>query len=375
MYKTYKFRLYPTDKQKELIHKTFGCVRFIYNHFLDKCKNNGYIKSFDMCNEIKELCITYPFLKEVDSCSLRCAVFNLEDSYRNFFSKRNYYPKFKSKFNKQSYRTTCIRSVYKGKKYTNIELDLKNKKIKLPKLGEVSVRGYRNIDVINGRIINATIEKETTNKYYVCVLVEVVEEKIEKVKPTTIVGIDLGIKDLVVTSDGEKYANPREIERREKRIKRLQRKLSRQVKGSSNYNKTKIKLSRVYSKLKNSRKHNLINVVNKLVKEHDIIVSEKLDVRKMSSNHNIAKKVLDASFNKLCLLIKWKAEQLGKYYYQIDTYYPSSKKCSHCDYKTDKTKNLSIRNWTCEVCGNENDRDINASINIMYEGIKLHYQN
>ena len=177
----------------------------------------------------------------------------------------------------------------------------------------------------------------------------------------------------MVTSDGEKYYNPKEIDKYEKRIKRLQRKLSRQVKGSNNYSKTKIRLSRVYSKLKNSRKHNLINVVNKIVNVHDIIVSEKLNVKEMSSNHNIAKKVLDVSFNKLCLLIKRKTEILGKYYYQVDTYYPSSKKCSHCDNKTEKTKDLSIRNWTCEVCGCENDRDINASINIMYEGLKLHY--
>lgn len=375
MYKTYKFRMYPTAEQKQLIHKTFGCVRLIYNYFLDKCKKNGYIKSFDMCSEIKELYSQYPFLKEVDGCSLRCAVFNLEDSYKNFFSKRSNYPKFKSKFNKQSYRTTFIKSTYKGTSYSNIEVDLVNKKIKLPKLGTVTIRGYRNLEVINGRIINATVEKETTNKYYVCVLVEEQEVKTEKVKPRSIVGIDLGIKDLVVTSDGEKYSNPKEIDKYEKRIKRLQRKLSRQIKGSNNYNKTKIRLARVYSKLKNSRKYNLITVVNKLVKEHDIIVSEKLDVKKMSSNHNIAKKILDASFNKLCLLIKWKTEQIGKYYYQVDTYYPSSKKCSHCDNKTNKTNDLGIRNWICEECGDENDRDINASINIMYEGIKLHYQN
>lgn len=375
MYKTYKFRMYPTAEQQQLIHKTFGCVRFIYNYFLDKCKRNGYIKSFDMCSEIKELYIQYPFLKEVDSCSLRCAVFNLEDSYKNFFSKRGNYPMFKSKFNKQSYRTTCIKSIYKGKEYSNIEVNLISKKIKLPKLGMVTIRGYRNLEVINGRIINAMVEKETTNKYYVCVLVEEQEAKTEKIKPRSIVGIDLGIKDLVVTSDGEKYSNSKEIDKYEKRIKRLQRKLSRQIKGSNNYNKTKIRLARIYSKLKNSRKHNLITVVNKLVKEHDIIVSEKLDVKKMSSNHNIAKKILDASFNKLCSLIKWKTEQVGKYYYQVDTYYPSSKTCSHCDNKTTKTNDLSIRNWICEKCGNENDRDINASINIMYEGIKLYYQN
>ena len=375
MYKTYKFRLYLSNNQKIIINKTFGCVRFIYNYFLDKCKNNGYIKAFDMCNEIKELYVLYPFLKEVDSSSLRCAIFNLEDSFKNFFDKRNSYPKFKSKFNKQSYRTPCIRRIYKDREYSNIEIDLVNKKIKLPKLGLVEIRGYRKLNKIYGQIINATIEKESTNKYYVCVLVKEDEKVINKIKPKNIVGIDLGIKDLVVTSNGEKYSNPKEIEKYEKRIKRLQRKLSRQVKKSNNYLKTKIKLARVYSKLKNSRKHNLINVVNKIVKEYDIIISEKLNIKNMSSNHKIAKSILDASFNKLCILLKWKIEQLGKYYYQVDTYFPSSKKCSHCDNKTQKTDNLSIRFWVCEKCGNENDRDINASINIMFEGLKLHYQN
>ena len=375
MYKAYKFRLYPSDSQKELIHKTFGCTRFIYNYFLDERMKNGFIKAFDMCKKIKELYLEYPFLKEVDSCSLRCSIFNLEDSYKNFFEKRSSYPKFKSKYNKQSYRTNCMRSNYKGKSYSSIEIDLKNKKIKLPKLGLVDIRGYRNKEYINGRIINATVEKETTNKYYVSVVIEEVEVINKKVSPTGIVGIDLGVKDLVVTSNGEKYSNPKEVKKREKRLKRLQRKLSRQVKGSKNYYKTKIKLSRIHSKIKNSRRHNIIKIVNKIVSEHDIIVSEKLKVKEMSNNHNLAKYILDASFNKICSIIRWKAKLLGKYYYQVDTYYPSSKICSHCENKTNQTNNLSIRKWQCIECGNENDRDINASINIMFEGLKIHYKN
>ena len=375
MYKAYKFRMYLTDSQKILVHKTFGCTRFVYNHFLNKCKENGYQKAYDMCKELKELVVEYPFLKEVDSCSLRNSIFDLEDSYRNFFEKRTNYPQFKSKFKKQSYRTNCIRSSYKENDYSNIEIYLNIKKIKLPKLGYVSIRGYRNLECINGRIINATVEKETTNKYYVSVIVEEKERIKEKVIPKSIVGIDLGIKDLIVTSDGEKYSNKKELEKHEKRLKRLQRKLSRQIKGSNNYNKTKEKLSRIHNKIKNSRKHNIIKVVNKIVSANDIIVSEKLKVKEMSSNHRLAKSILDASFNKICNLMKWKTKQQGKYYYQIDTYYPSSKTCNHCGNKCKKTNNLSIRKWNCEVCGNENDRDINASINIMFEGLKLYYQN
>ena len=373
MYKAYKFRLYPNDNQKILINKTFGCTRFIYNHFLNKCKEEKFIKAYDMCKELKELVLDYPFLKEVDSMALRCSIFNLEDSYENYFSKRSAYPSFKNKFSKQSYRTKCITSVYKNKKYSNIEIDIKEKMIKVPKLVLVKIRGYRNLNELTDRIINITIEKEKTNKYYVSVITQKEEEIPQKITPTSIVGIDLGIKDLVVTSDGEKYPNPKEINKREKRLKRMQRKLCRQVKGSNNYNKTKEKIARIHSKIKNSRKHNIITIANKIVKEHDIIVSEKLNVKKMSSNHKLAKNILDAGFNKICELLKWKAKLLGKYYYQVDTYYPSSKICSHCDNKTEITNDLKVRMWECENCGNTNDRDINASINIMFEGIKMHF--
>ena len=373
MYKAYKFRLYPNDNQKILINKAFGCTRFIYNHFLNKCKEEKFINAYDMCKELKELVLDYPFLKEVDSMALRCSIFNLEDSYKNYFSKRSAYPSFKNKFSKQSYRTNCITSVCKNKKYSNIEIDIKEKMIKVPKLGLVKIRGYRNLNELTDKIINITIEKEKTNKYYVSVITEKEEKIPKKITPTSIVGIDLGIKDLVVTSDGEKYPNPKEINKREKRLKRMQRKLCRQVKGSNNYNKTKEKIARIHSKIKNSRKHNIITIANKIVKEHDIIVSEKLNVKKMSSNHKLAKNILDAGFNKICELLKWKAKLLGKYYYQVDTYYPSSKICSHCDNKTEITNDLKVRMWECENCGNTNDRDINASINIMFEGIKIHF--
>lgn len=374
MYKAYKFRLYPNDSQRVLIHKTFGCVRFVYNYFLDKCKKNGYIKAYDMCKELKKLQEEYLFLKEVDNCGLRCSIFNLEDSYKNFFAKRSGYPCFKNKFCKQSYRTNCIRSIYKGTNYSNIAIFKKDNQIKLPKLGLVNIKGYRNLKSINGKIINATIERECTGKYYVSVIVEETEIVKNKKTPTSIVGIDLGVKDLVITSEGKKYSNPKELLKREKQLKRLQRKLSRQVKDSKNYAKTKIRIARVHSKIRNSRKHNIINIVNDIVKDNDIIVSEKLNVKGMSKNHNLAKSIIDASFNMICNMLKWKTTIQGKYYYQVDTFYPSSKTCSRCGSKTDITNNLSVRKWTCKNCGNENDRDINASINIMFEGLKLYYK-
>ncbi|MBQ6404886.1 MAG: transposase [Bacilli bacterium] len=373
MYKAYKFRLYPNHTQKALIHKTFGCYRFVYNFFLDKCKIYGYQKAFDMIYELKEMYISYPWLKEVDSCSLRCAIFNLEDAYKRFFSKRSGYPTFKSKYKRQTYRTNCMKSEYKGKRYSSIEIDINSKKIKLPKLGLVDIRGYRNKDSICGNIINATIIFEATGKYYVSVIVDEEKKIEEKVKPQSIVGIDLGIKDIVVTSSGEKYKNPKEIKKYETRIKRVQRKLSRQIKRSNNYYKTKRRLARLYEKLKNSRKYNIIKIVNKIVEEYDIIVSEKLKIQEMSKSHLIAKNLLDASFHKICEMINWKCMEKGKYYYQVDSYFPSSKLCSHCGSKTEKTKELGVREWECEECGSINDRDINASINIMMEGLKYSF--
>ncbi|MBR2828802.1 MAG: transposase [Bacilli bacterium] len=374
MYKTFRFRMYPNQDQIILINKTFGCSRFIYNYFLDKCKKNGYTSCIDMIKELPSLSLEYEWLKEVDSCSLRCSLFNLEDAFKNFFSKRSNYPIFKNKFSRQSYRTNCITGEYKGKKYSNVLVDLINKKIKLPKLGLVDIRGYRNLEVINGKIMNVCVVKETTGKYYCNVLYDMIETKGEKVKPKWMVGIDLGVKDLVVTSNGEKFSNPKEIKRFEKRIKRLQRKLARQIKGSSNYNKTKIKLSKLYSKLKNSRKHNIINIVNKLLEENDIIVSENLNVKRMTHKSNLAKNILDASFSKICNMLEYKSKIKGKYYYKIDPYFPSSKICCHCGEKTEETKNLGVREWECSKCHSINDRDINASINIMFEGLKVHFE-
>jgi len=373
-YKAYKFRLYPSEKQTILIHKTFGCVRLVYNHYLAKQQKEGIKKAFTNCNDLKYLIEEKTFLKEVDSCALRCAIFNLEDANNNYLAKRSNYPVFKSKYAKQSYRTNCITKTYKDKTYSNIEIDLINRKIKLPKLGLVDIRGYRNKKEINGRIINATITKETTGKYYVSVIVEEDIIPNDKVEATSIVGIDLGVKDLITTSDGEKYDNEKYIIKYEKRLKELQRKLSRQEKGSNNYYKTKKKIAILHAKIRNARKHHMINVVNKIVKEHDIIVSEKLQVKKMAHDNNLAKYILDASFYMICNLLEWKTKLQGKYYYQVDTYYPSSQICSRCEHKEPLIKDLSIRKYECTRCGLELDRDINASINIMFEGLKLHYQ-
>ncbi len=374
IYRAYKFRLYPNEEQKILIHKTIGCSRFVYNYYLNYQKEKGIQKAFNLCKDLKELENQYEYLKEVESSALRSSIFDLEDGFNNFFAKRSGYPRFKSKFNRQSYRTSCVRGTYKEKEYSNIEVDLLTRNIKLPKLGKVKIRGFRNKDKIEGKIVNATISRESTNKYYVSVLVEE-DILIEKIIPTTIVGIDLGIKDLVVTSDGIKYGNEKVLTKYEKRLKRLQRELSRREKGSKNYLKTKEKIARVHAKIKNYRKHYLNDIANEIVDEHDIIVTEDLKVQDMFKDKKKAfnKSLSDAAFSTLRSLIEWKCKIKGKIYYKINTYYPSSQICSHCGYKNSKLKDLSIREYDCPKCGIHNDRDINASLNILFEGLKLHY--
>ena len=374
IYRTYKFRIYPTDEQRILINKTLGCKRFVYNYYLNYLKDNNVINRFDLNKDLPKLKEENEFLKEIDSTVLCSAVDDLCKAFNDYYAKRKGYPKFKSKFSKQSYRTSCVRSRYKEKEYSNIEVDLLTRNIKLPKLGKVNIRGFRNRERIEGKILNATISRETTNKYYVSVLVEE-DILIEKVTPTTIVGIDLGIKDLVVTSDGIKYGNDKVLMKYEKRLKRLQRKLSRQVKGSKNYLKTKEKIARIHAKIKNYRKHYLNDIANEIVDEHDIIVTEDLKVQDMFKDKKKAfnKSLSDAAFSTLRSLIEWKCKIKGKIYYKINTYYPSSQICSYCGYKNSKLNDLSIREYDCPKCGIHNDRDINASLNILFEGLKLHY--
>ena len=375
MYKAYRFRLYPTTNQIELIHKTFGCTRVVYNHYLEKQKalydeGKDSLSCFDMIKDLKNFQVERPYLKEVDSCSLRCSLFNLDDAFKRWYKGQGEYPKFKGKYNsKRSYRTNCISSTYKDKTYQSIEVDLKRHIIKLPKLKEVSIKGYRDLEYLPGRIINATIEQASTLKYYVSVLVEE-DDVYTKLKPRKIIGIDLGIKDIVITSDNEKIGNPRLIEKYEKRIKRCARELSRRVKGSNNYNKTKKKLAVLHQKLKNARRHFIHQITKKLVIENDIIVTESLKLQDMIEEKRLSKQLTNVSLGDLCRVLEYKAKIYGKKYIKIDSYYPSSQECSRCGYKNEKVKDLSVRSWICPECGSYHDRDYNASYNIMFEGLK-----
>ena len=368
--KGYVFRMYPTKKQEQLINKTIGCCRFIYNYFLDdkikEYKVTGKSKSaYDQIKLIPSLSKEYPFLKEVDSCALRNSLFNLEDAYKRFY-KGSGYPKFKAKGVHESYKTNNIKSSYKGNNYNSIKLDLKNKTITLPKLKEVKIRGYRNKEVVPGNIKSAVIKKDA-GKYYVSVLIE--EELIKPAfVPKSIIGIDLGIKDLIVTSYNEKIENT--IKLNTKRMIGLQRGLSRCKSGSKNRYKMKLKIQRLYQKIRNARKHMIHDIANKLIKENDIIVTENLDVKGMQKNHYIAKGLNKNPISEIMRVLKYKAVLNNKKLIQIDRYYPSSQICSVCNYQNRKAKDLKLRKWECPVCHIEHERDYNAAVNIMFKGLE-----
>ena len=371
-YKAYKLRIYPTDSQRELIEKTFGCTRYIYNNFLAERKNKYeeskiIVRVYEQLHELTDLKREKEWLREIDSCALQACVYNLDDAFQKFF-RGNGYPKFRAKGVHDSFRTNNTLNTYKNKKYETIRVDFNKRIITLPKLKEVKFRGYRTTKEIVGKIKSATISKDG-NKYFVSILVEVPFTKYS-INPTSIVGLDLGIKNFIVTSNGEKLKN--EVKINEKRLKRLQKWLSRCKPGSKNRYKVKLKIQRLYLKIRNARKHMIYKLANNILKENDIVVVESLDVKNMYLVHKIAKHLKNIPISEFIRVLKYKSNWLGKKVIEINKYYPSSQCCNRCDYKNEEVKGLSVRKWTCPKCGMIHDRDINASINIMFEGLKIY---
>ena len=364
MLKSYRYRIYPNKEQEIQLAKTFGCCRFVYNQTLAYRKNTyekekksiTKIDCNNYCN--RELKKDYTWLKEVDKCALTNAIYNMDSAYQKFFKEHAGYPKFKSKHDShKSYTTNFING--------NITVDFDRGRIKLPKLKEIKAKIHRNFA---GQIKSATISKVPSGKYYVSILVET--EHIPLVKTNEQIGLDLGIKDLCITSDGKKYENPKTISKYEKKLIKLQRQLVNKTKGSGNYEKKRKQIALYHEKIKNTRKDYLHKISTEIINENQVIVSENLQIKNMVRNHNLAKSISDVSWYELTRQLEYKSKWNGRNYIKIDTFYASSQLCFSCGYKYANVKDLKVRDWICPVCNTKHDRDINAAKNILAEGLR-----
>ena len=372
--KAYKFRIYPTEEQEIFFAKTFGCVRKVYNLMLndrkkayEEVKNDPSKKmTFPTPAKYKE---EFPFLKEVDSLALANAQLNLDKAYKNFFRDKSVgFPRFKSKKNPvQSYTTN-------NQNGTVALID--NKFIKVPKLKSlIRIKLHRQP---KGMIKSAIVSRHASGKYYISLLCK--EEINELPKTNSAIGIDLGITDFAILSDGQKIDNNRFTSKMEKKLKREQRKLSKRAllaknKGiplseAKNYQKQKRKVARLHEKVMNQRTDFLNKLSTEIIKNHDIICIEDLNVKGMLRNHKLARSISDVSWSSFVAKLQYKADWYGREIIKVDTWFPSSQICSECGHKDGK-KSLDIREWTCPICHTHHDRDINASINILIEGLRI----
>jgi putative transposase len=360
MLKSYKYKIKPNEEQIVLLNKHFGSIRFAYNYFLNERKveyetNKQTLNYNDNSATLTKLKKQEDFkwLKEINSQSLQHSLKGLDDAYNSFFKKRTGFPNFKSKHNKNSFKVPQCTKV--------IDEKLIIPKFKDP-INMIQDRKFK------GEIRQCTLSKSTTGEYFVSILVETDHKKLPKTGKS--VGIDLGIKDFVITSDGYKYKNNRYTKTYAKKLKEHQQHLSRKTKGSNRYNQQKLKVAKIHKKITNSRLDNLHKVSTELMKKYDTIVLEDLNIKGMIKNHKLSKHIADVSWSKFLTLLKYKAEWNDKQIVKIDRWFPSSKTCNCCGY-INKNLDLSIREWTCPSCKSKLDRDLNASKNILKEGIKI----
>ena len=363
--KSYKFRLYPNREQKQLFAKTFGCSRAIWNMMLaDKIKHYEETKEI-LYNTPAQYKKEFPWLKEVDSLALANVQLNLQIAYKNFFRSGFGFPKFKKKNHGQSYKTNNQKD----------SIIIENGHIKLPKVGWVRVKAHRQVE---GIIKSATISMTPTGKYHVSILCET--EIAPLPKTNTSVGIDIGLSDFAILSTGEKIGNRRFFNQLSKKLAKEQKILSRRalaakkegrkLSDSKNYQKQRIKVAKIHEKIANMRRDFLNKLSTNLIKNHDVICIEDLPSKNLMKNRKLAKSIGDVSWFEFVRMLEYKANWYGKQISKINRWYPSSQICSDCGFSSGK-KPLSVREWTCINCGSHHDRDVNASINILNEGLRL----
>ena len=358
--KGYKFRIYPDRKQREYFDKCFNCCRFIWNKMLaDKIEH--YQKTGEnLITYPADYKDEFPFLKDVDNQVLNYELLHLNQAYNNFFRNKDFgFPKFKSKRDRYKSFSTYNKD--------NVIRLVNDKWLNLPRRKLFGLIRIKISQPIRGDIKTVTISQVPSGKYYVSMNVAIWYQSLPKQEK--VIGIDLGISNLVTTSEGEVFENPHTLQKYQKKLTKLQQKLSRKQKGSNNYEKTRIKLARTYEKITNIRKDNLHKISHKLVSENQVIISENLDVSNMLKNHRLAYSISDASWYELTRQIAYKSDWNNRLYHKVDTYYPSSQLCCCCSYKNPAVKNLSIRYWVCPNCGAHHNRDENAAINTRNQGI------
>lgn len=357
--KTYRFRIFPTKEQEVLLNQHFGHSRWVYNHFLnerkeqyqkDKKSDNYYKQSATLTKLKKEE--ETKWLKEVNSQTLQFAIRSLDTAFLNFFRGNAQFPRFKSRKHKNTFTIPQFGRVENGK-------------IIIPKFKEgIKVKIHREV---KGKIGKMNITKTPTGKYYVSIFTEQEVEDLPKTNKQ--VGIDLGLKDFVITSDNKKFKNNRYTKKYAKQLKKAQQHLSRKQKGSNGFEKQKLKVAKIHEKIASCRLDTLHKVSIELVKNYDLISVEDLNVKGMIKNHKLSKHIADASWGNFVTLLQYKCDWYGKELVKINRFYPSSKTCGDCGWINQELK-LSDREWTCNSCGVIHDRDVNASKNILKEGLK-----
>jgi putative transposase len=355
VHKAYKYRIYPTVEQKTLIHQMFGCCRFVFNHFLGKW-NETYAETgkgltYNKCaTQLPALKASFEWLKEVDSIALQTAVRHVADSFDRFFRNQNRSPRFKSRKNPvQSYTT----------KYTNGNIAISGNQVKLPKLGWIR---FANSRAWEGRILSATVRRNATGKYVVALVCEVEQQPL--LPADKHIGIDLGLKEYAVMSDGMRIDNPKAYRKYEKILAFWQHRMSRRTKGGSNWHKAKLKVARIHERIANIRQNFLHQLTTMLIRENQTISIESLQVANMLKNHRLAKSIADASWSEFVRQLRYKAAWYGRTIKVADIFAPTSQTCHVCGFVNPAVKQLTVRQWECPSCNTLHDRDENAAQNI-----------